>query len=91
MFIRVSDPTLVNDLRDQLRRAGCIAVQIGLDTLEVAVPDAPTRGQEAREVRAYVRTWTAAEGVEADVVADRVGGGGAVESHPARSFSGNRD
>ena len=71
MFIRVSDPTLVNDLRDQLRRAGCIAVQMGLDTLEVAVPDAPTRGQEAREVRVYVRTWTAAHGVEADVVTDQ--------------------
>jgi len=44
MFIRVSDPTLVNDLRDQVRRAGCIAVQMGLDTLEVAVRDAWTGG-----------------------------------------------
>ncbi len=70
MFIRVSDPTLVIDLRDQLRRAGCIAVQMGPDTLDVVVPDAPTRGQEAREVRAYVRTWTAAYGVEADVVVE---------------------
>ena len=69
MFIRVSDPTLVIDLRD-LRRAGCIAVQMGPDTLDVAVPDAPTRGQEAREVRAYVRTWTAAHGGEADVVVE---------------------
>jgi hypothetical protein len=65
MFIRVSNPTLVIDLRDQLRRAGCIAVQIGPDTLDVAIPDAPTRGQEEREVRAYIRTWTAAHGVEA--------------------------
>jgi hypothetical protein len=71
MFIRVSNPTLVIDLRDQLRRAGCIAVQIGPDTLDVAIPDAPTRGQEEREVRAYIRTWTATHGVEADVVADR--------------------
>jgi hypothetical protein len=71
MFIRVSNPTLVIDLRGQLRRAGCVAVQIGPDTPDVAIPDAPKRGQEEREVRAYIRTWTAAHGVEADVVADR--------------------
>ena len=32
---------------------------------------APTRGQEAREVGASAHTWTAAQGVEADVGADR--------------------
>ncbi len=68
MFIRVSDPNLVTDLRDQLRRAGCIAVQTGPDRLLVEVPDAPSQGQEARELRAYLRTWTAAHGVEAELL-----------------------
>ena len=70
MLIRVLDPQFTIDLRDQLRRAGCIAVQMGPDLLDVAVLDAPTSDQAEREVRAYLRTWTAAHGIEADVLQD---------------------
>jgi hypothetical protein len=70
MRIRISDQEHITDLLDTLRRAGCIAVQNGATTLDVAVPDAPTSAQEAREIRAYLRTWTASHGVEADVVGD---------------------
>jgi hypothetical protein len=70
MRIWISDQEHITDLRNTLRRAGCIAVQNGPTTLDVAVPDAPTSAQEAREVRAYLRAWTAAHGVETDVFGD---------------------
>jgi hypothetical protein len=70
MRIRIGDQEHITDLRDTLRRAGCIAVQNGPTTLDVAGPDAPTSAQEAREVRAYLRTWTAAHGIKADIIGD---------------------
>jgi hypothetical protein len=41
MQIRVPVPELAIELRDLLRRAGCIATQTGPGTLQVTVPDAP--------------------------------------------------
>ena len=70
MRIRVSDAESILDLRDHLRRAGCIAVQVAPGTLQVEVPDAPNAGQEAREVRVYLVTWTARRGVEAEIAGD---------------------
>jgi hypothetical protein len=67
VLIRVSDPDLVTDLRDHLRMVGCIAAKVGPDLLRVTVPDA-TDAQEGREVRAYVKTWTAARGADAEVI-----------------------
>jgi trans-aconitate methyltransferase len=60
-------PELVTDLRDHLRSVGCIAVQVAPDVLEATIPDAPSRGQERRELRAYLATWTARRGVEVDL------------------------
>ncbi len=41
MRIRVTDPELVIEPRDLLRRDGSIAAQVAPDMLHVAVPDAP--------------------------------------------------
>jgi hypothetical protein len=70
MQIRVPVPELVIELRDLLRRAGCIAAQTGPDTLQVTVPDAPNAEQERREVEAYLARWTAANGVQAELLDD---------------------
>jgi hypothetical protein len=68
MLIRIDEPELVVDLRDHLRMVGCIAAKVGPDLLSVTVPDAPTDDQERRELRAYLATWTAARGVDTELV-----------------------
>lgn len=70
MRIRLSAPELVLELRDVLRRAGCIAAQTGPDTLEATIPEAVSVEQERRELEAYVRMWAAARDVEADLLED---------------------
>jgi hypothetical protein len=61
-------PALVGDLRDHFRGVGCIAVIVSPDTVEATIADAPTAEQERRELRAYLATWVAARGVEAELV-----------------------
>ena len=69
MRIRLNGhPELVTDLRDHLRAAGCIAVEMAEDTIEATIADAPTVEQEAREMRAYVRAWVATRNVEPELV-----------------------
>ena len=70
MRIRVSEPEHVVELRDVLRRAGCIAVQTGPDTLQVTIPEALSVEQERRELAVYVGTWAAARDVEAELLDD---------------------
>ena len=70
MLIRVHEPDLAVDLRDHLRTVGCIAAKVGPDLVRATVPDAPTAGQERRELSVYLATWAAARGVEAEVVDD---------------------
>jgi hypothetical protein len=70
MHIRVDDPHVVLDLRDHLRRAGCVAVEVAPGMLQVALLGAPNADQAAREVRAYLGTWIAARGVDAEVIFD---------------------
>ena len=68
MRIHVSgNPELVRDLRDHLRGVGCIAVEVAPGLIEATVPDAPSAAQERRELGAYLATWTASRGVEADL------------------------
>lgn len=70
MRIRVSVPELAVELRDVLRRAGCIAVQTAPGTLQVTVPDAPSPEQERRELNAYISTWAAARDVQTELLDD---------------------
>src|SRR6266487_2553923 len=72
VLTRLNNPTpeLVIDLRDHLRRADCIAVQVAPDTLSVTIADARSSAQERRSLRAYLASWTAARGVGAEVVGE---------------------
>jgi hypothetical protein len=39
MRIRISDPALLGDLQEYLRRNGCVAIQTGSDTVAVSTAD----------------------------------------------------
>ncbi|HEX5470026.1 MAG TPA: hypothetical protein VFW80_13380 [Gaiellaceae bacterium] len=69
MLIRLSDPTLVDDLCESFRRAGFSARSAGGSMAEVERPDAPERDQERREVELHLRVWLA---MHPDVAAELV-------------------
>ena len=57
MQVQLTDPGLTRDLRDFLRRAECIVVQTGRDTLEV-YPRSPRGPDDARhEVGHFLAEW----------------------------------
>jgi hypothetical protein len=69
MRVRISDPALLRDLLDFLRRAECVAEQANADTLDVFIPQAPSAAQARREVDLYLASWRARHpGVAADVL-----------------------
>jgi hypothetical protein len=57
--VRLPDPALRADLREFLQRWGCVTYEVGDDTLEVIVPDAPAERQGRRELHLYLETWRA--------------------------------
>ena len=68
MRVRISDPALLRDLLDFLRRTECVAEQASADSLDVFVPHAPSAAQARREVDVYLATWRARHpGVNAEV------------------------
>ena len=52
-----TDPALVPDLQAFLLRAGCVAVQVGADTIEVYAPPRSRPGSERDELLAVVSRW----------------------------------
>ena len=67
MLIRLSNPSLVEDLCESFRRAGFAAQPAGGSMAEVYRLDAPERDQERREVELHLRVWQA---MQSDVSAD---------------------
>ena len=59
MRIQISDPRLMRDLLDFLRRAECIAEQASRDIFDVFVPRALDERQAREEVKVYLMTWMA--------------------------------
>ena len=59
MRIRLSDPTLVDDLITFLREKECVAEQKSEDTLEVELPEVPRRDAALLELDLYLRVWEA--------------------------------
>ena len=59
MKIRLDHPSSLEDLRDFLRRAGCVADPADPETLEVSVARAPSSEQERRELEIYLAVWRA--------------------------------
>ena len=59
MLIRLSEPTLVESLCEDFRRAGFSANPAGASLAEVRRPDAPQPDPERREVEFHLRVWRA--------------------------------
>jgi hypothetical protein len=57
MRVRVSDPTLLQDLCDFLSRQGCLAVEVSKDEAEVLVPGAGSDFEAAAMVMSEVGIW----------------------------------
>ncbi len=59
MLIRISDPSLVDDLCAHFRRSGFAAEPMGGSVIDVDRPDAPNPEQARREVELHLRIWQA--------------------------------
>jgi hypothetical protein len=58
MRVHVSDPTLVDDLRDYLRRCNCAVYPRGTSDLDAVLPDRNVEPVYLRmELDAYLRVW----------------------------------
>ena len=72
VWLRLSDPELVESLRTFLERRECAAVQIDAETLEVELPHELHPQQARLELDLYLRvwqslhSWSAVEYVETD-------------------------
>lgn len=72
MYVEISDPSYLDDLRTYLQRHGCPSEARTEDTFEVRVlwsPEAPlTDAEERAKVFAHLRDWCARHpGVKANV------------------------
>jgi hypothetical protein len=69
--VRISDAALLDDLRTFLEAAECPVRNVGLGTLDVTMPRAPSSEQAEREVAIYLRTWQAMHpGADARIVGE---------------------
>ena len=59
MLIRLSDPSLADDLTTHFWRAGFTVQAAGGSMVEVSRLDAPSSDQERREVELHLRVWQA--------------------------------
>jgi hypothetical protein len=74
MHVYISDPSVLGNLEELLRRTGFVAEQSRLHELEVFAPSAPDEAQARRELNVCLATWQALNrGVEAYIV-ERDGG-----------------
>jgi hypothetical protein len=69
MQVYISDPSLLQNLEELLRRTGFIAEQCRSHELEVFLPSAPNEPQARRELNVCLATWQALNrGVEAYII-----------------------
>jgi hypothetical protein len=69
LHVFISNPQLLFNLQNSLRRAGCVVEQRRSHELEVDVLGAPSEEQARRELNVYLATWQATNpGVEAYIV-----------------------
>jgi hypothetical protein len=55
--LRLSDPELVDNLRDFLQQRECVVIQIDAETLEVELPHEFHAQQARLELDLYLRVW----------------------------------
>jgi hypothetical protein len=69
MHVYISDPSLLRNLQELLRRTGFVAEQSRSHELEVFVPSAPNDRQARRELNVCLAHWQALNrGVETYIV-----------------------
>ena len=59
MEARVSNPALLPDLEEHLRRMGCVTEAVAEDRLLVSIPEATRRDAAELELDLYLRLWEA--------------------------------
>jgi hypothetical protein len=59
MRVYISDPSLLRNLQEFLKRADCVAEQARSHELEVFNPSAPNQRQAQRELNVYLASWQA--------------------------------
>ena len=59
MRVRLSDPSLSDDLLTFLRSMQCVAEPAGFDTFDVEPPALPLRQAGLLELELYLRVWDA--------------------------------
>jgi hypothetical protein len=59
MLIRLSDRSLADDVCAHFTRSGFTCNPAGGSMVDVTRPDAPTSGQERREIEFHLRVWRA--------------------------------
>jgi hypothetical protein len=59
MRVQVSDAALLGNLKSYLEATECRVRKVGLATLDVTMPRAPSDEQAQREVAIYLKTWQA--------------------------------
>ncbi len=67
MRVRLSDPTLFDDLRTYLARRACVVRRTRGQTVEVDLPEATDPAAARRELELYLASWRVGHG---DVVVD---------------------
>jgi hypothetical protein len=81
MHVYISDPSLLRNLEELLRRTGFVTEQSRSHELEVFVPSAPSEAQARRELNVCLATWQALNrGVETYIVESDGGSQGTREA-----------
>lgn len=60
MKVRLSDPSCLPELVDDLRRGGCVPSTVGEGTLEVVHPNARDAREACTEIGFFLRAWQSA-------------------------------
>jgi hypothetical protein len=62
MKVRVSDPSLADDLLEFLQLRRCVGERTSVDTLDVDLPEVPRADAAELELDLYLRVWEALGG-----------------------------
>ena len=57
MQIRLTDPSLADDLLDFLRRVGCLAVRVDRRVIDAQLLNSVSERYDRQELNAYMKVW----------------------------------
>jgi hypothetical protein len=59
MRVRISDAALLGELTNFLKSTECRVRKVGMATVDISMPRAPSDAQALREIVIYLKTWQA--------------------------------